>query len=184
MERTAGIAECPAGGYHIQSDYGFLEFRDIRPLPEGETSLAKVVGTSLYNMAMPLIRYDIGDDIEIYNEPRSCSCGRTFPLVKAIHGRSEDTIITPEGRYVTSIFIIPEFVRGIRFIQFVQEQINQLAVRVVPTAHWDETEHEKLNNYTQRLVGTSMSIRTDVISEKDLITDQSGKRRAVISRIK
>lgn len=51
------------GGYHIDADYGLLEFDNPRTSGDNGTILARAIGTSLYNIAMPLIRYDVGDDI-------------------------------------------------------------------------------------------------------------------------
>jgi len=181
MERTAGISQCLEGGYHVVDDYGLLEVIDRKPGLGGDSSSGQVVGTGLYNMAMPLIRYEVGDTIELFDEGRSCACGRTLPLVKAIHGRQEDVVVTPDGRYITSIFILPEFVRGVRFAQFVQETEKTLSIRVVPGAGWDSAQAEALQARAGDLVGPGMDIRIVQILEEDILTDPSGKRRAVIS---
>src|SRR5690606_37357121 len=104
MERTAAISQCMHGGYHVVQDYGLLEL--LEPRTDGETVVARAVGTSLHNWAMPLVRYDIGDEIELFPDPPpACPCGRGFPLVKRIRGRSRDVIVTPDGRHLTSLFV-------------------------------------------------------------------------------
>lgn len=180
MERTVSISQCLEGGYHVNSDYGLLETIETSYGNNGTFLTGRAVGTSLYNLAMPLIRYDIGDEIELYKEPRSCPCGRTLPLVKAIHGRSEDVIITPDGHFITSLFIVPEFIEGIRFAQFVQVSSDEIAVRVVRGRSWKEGTENRLVLYTQRLLGPSMRVQLDFTSPEGLIRDQSGKIRSVI----
>lgn len=184
MEGTVAISQCLEGGYHVNSDYGIMEFNNIRTSSDGATLLGQAVGTSLYNLAMPLIRYDVGDDIELFAEPRTCRCGRTLPLVKLVHGRSEDTIITPEGRFITSMFIVPEFAEGVRFVQFVQESKTDLHINVVPEKEWDARQEEELAYYVTKLVGTGMKIHIHKVTQDDIVTDASGKIRSVISCVK
>jgi len=180
MERTVSISQCLKGGYHVNNDYGVLEVTEKTPGNGGAAFTGRAVGTSLYNLAMPLIRYDIGDEIETFPESKSCPCGRTLPLIKAIHGRREDVIITPDGRFITSLFIVPEFVGGIRFAQFVQVSDNEMEVRVVPNLEWNDSTERQLLQYTRRLLGPSVRLRLDLTSREGLIRDQSGKIRSVI----
>ena len=152
------------------------------PVPDGEPGYITV--TDLSNFAMPFIRYDVGDDIEFFPETEPCPCGRTLPLVKVIHGRSEDIIITPDGRLVTTMFVLPELMKGIRFVQFIQELPTVLHVNVVPGETWTEGESEKLSCYVKKLAGKEMDVRMHQITQNDIITDTSGKTRTVISYVK
>jgi phenylacetate-CoA ligase len=103
MEGTVAISQCREGGRHVNTDYGILEFTNVRPSADGSTLLAEGIGTGLHNRVMPFIRYLIDDTFELFPEPQTCPCGRTFPLIKAIHGRQIETIVTPDGRFVTSL---------------------------------------------------------------------------------
>jgi phenylacetate-CoA ligase len=177
MERTAAISQCMHGSYHVVQDYGLLELLD--PRTDGDRIIARAVGTSLHNMAMPLLRYDIGDEIELFGDPPpACPCGRGFPLVKGILGRSRDVIVTPDGRHLTSLFVLPEMVRGVLLSQFVQESRASLCIRVVPDRDWSLLERDRLLGYASRLVGPSMKVRIEV-AEKEEILDPSGKIRPV-----
>jgi len=177
MERTAAISQCMHGGYHVVQDYGLLEL--LEPRTDGETVVARAVGTSLHNWAMPLVRYDIGDEIELFPDPPpACPCGRGFPLVKRIRGRSRDVIVTPDGRHLTSLFVLPEMVRGVLLSQFVQESREELCIRVVPDREWSPSERDRLLGYAARLVGPAMKVRVEV-AEKEEVLDPSGKVRPV-----
>jgi phenylacetate-CoA ligase len=180
MERTVAVAQCPQGGYHVNSDYGIMETAAAPGNANGGATLRRVIGTGLHNRAMPLIRYDVGDHIELFSDERSCPCGRTLPLIRVIHGRCEDAILTPDGRFITTLFIVPEFVSGTRFVQFVQEVEDGLQIRVVPGPEWSESSAATLIEYTSRMTGHDTNISVKVISEADLIRDQSGKLRCVI----
>jgi phenylacetate-CoA ligase len=180
MERTVGISECLEGGYHVNSDYGLLQFEHPRVGEDGRRTLARVIGTSLYNFAMPLIRYDVGDEVELPVDDRICPCGRTLPLVAAIRGRCQDIIVTPGGNYVTALFIVPEMIAGTRFVQFIQTAEQRLEVRVVPDTQFSEDTARQLGSHTRRLVGAGLKVEVRTVEETDLIRDKSGKVRSVI----
>ncbi len=179
MERTVAIAQCLDGGYHVQADYGVLELPSIRRAADG-TRLGRVVGTSLYNLAMPLLRYDVGDDVELLPSPRRCSCGRTLPLVKAVHGRSEDTIVTPDGRFLTALFLLPGLAENVRGAQVQQQSATELTLLVVPGPGFSAADRDRLAAIGARLAGSGMRFRVVRARDEDLVSTPSGKRRVVI----
>lgn len=180
MERTVAISQCEHGGRHVNSDYGILEFTNVRPAEDGSTLLAEGLGSGLHNLVMPFIRYETGDTFELFREPRACPCGRTFPLIKAIHGRQEETIIAPDGRFLTSLFMLPELVSGLRETQFVQEAADRLVIRAVPGDEFNTAQEEMLKSFTQKLTGPSMQVRVVRCASIDLQRGRSGKLRTVI----
>jgi phenylacetate-CoA ligase len=184
MERTAAISQCQLGGYHLNSDYGMMELIRTTSSSAFGTIIGRSVGTSLYNYAMPLIRYDIGDIIEMYTEPTRCRCGRSLPLVRTVRGRTQDIIKTPDGRYITAAFILPEFVSGVGFAQFVQESRGHMQILVVPTDDWNPNEQEKLKNCAGRLLGASMRVEIRTVRQSELVSDSTGKQPVVISKVK
>lgn len=180
MERTVAVSQCEHGGRHVNVDYGVLEFINHRPAPDGDAVLAEGIGTGLHNRAMPFLRYETGDTFELFRESRACPCGRTFPLIKAIHGRQEECVVTPDGRHLTSLFILPEFVAGLREAQFVQEGADALTIRVVPGDAFDTAQEERLLSFTQKLTGPTMRVRLARCGPADLVRTAGGKRRMVI----
>jgi len=184
MESAVAISQCMEGGYHINSDYGILEFEDPRPSENEATMVGRAVGTSLYNHVMPFIRYEVGDDIEFFAEDKTCPCGRTLPLVKVIHGRSDDMIITPDGRVVITLYVLMKFGAKLRFAQFIHESPAVLHVNVVPGEMWADGDNDEMLRYMKELTGKEMDVRVHRITRDDLITDPSGKTRTVISYVK
>ena len=81
---------CPAQtGMHIFDDYLYTEI--INPetgevLPDGEEG--EIVITTLVKEGAPLIRFRTHDLSRII--PGSCTCGRTYPRLDTIKGRSDD----------------------------------------------------------------------------------------------
>ncbi len=87
-EETNGIAlECPYGNMHIMEDNVFVEC-----LSNNRFSLVgqgEAIVTSLHNFAMPLIRYNLNDEIIIENASL-CPCGNTHRIIRTVSGRKNE----------------------------------------------------------------------------------------------
>ncbi len=92
-----GVATpCDERRTHLSEDLMIVEPVDAdgRPVAPGEPA-AKIYLTNLYNRAMPLIRYEITDEVTVLREP--CPCGSAHRCVADIYGRLDDTFFY-EGR--------------------------------------------------------------------------------------
>lgn len=88
--------QCPSDRhFHVQSEHVHLEIlrSDGTPCAPGE--VGRVVVTDLHNFAMPLIRYELGDQAA-FGPP--CACGRGLPTLQTLAGRTRDLAIDPTGR--------------------------------------------------------------------------------------
>lgn len=178
MERTVAIAQCLKGSYHVQSDYGVLQFEGERKV-DGR-KLARVIGTSMYNRIMPLIRYEVGDEVELMNNSESCPCGRALPRVVAIHGRSEDIIQTPDGRWITAAFCLVETDDPVKAYQLHQERVNRVRMLIVPSLEWSAQDESRLRARAQAMLGEGMSVVIQTCRDADLVRSPTGKLRVVI----
>jgi len=81
---------CPGGeGMHYWDDYLYLEIIDPvtgENVPDGEPG--EIVITTLVKEGAPLIRYRTHDLSRII--PGKCSCGRCYPRIDTIKGRTDD----------------------------------------------------------------------------------------------
>ena len=87
--------------FHFFPEYSYVEFRIDRDkkIESNNDDLYEIIGTNFCNYAMPLIRYKTMD---FSTEARfSCLCGRHYPLVKKIIGRSQDFFINKTGNLIT-----------------------------------------------------------------------------------
>ncbi len=89
---------CGHSRSHLSEDLVIVEpvDEDGRPVAPGERS-AKVYLTNLFNRALPLIRYEITDEVTILTEP--CPCGSAHRCVADIQGRLDDVFVY-DGRRV------------------------------------------------------------------------------------
>ncbi len=96
---TGRIAsECPLGGcLHVHEENVLLEVirEDGSAAAPGETGLAVV--TPLHSYATPLIRYELGDGIELSPEP--CPCGRSLLSIRSVAGRVREKLRRRDGGY-------------------------------------------------------------------------------------
>ncbi len=91
--------ECPAGSLHLWSDRLLFEVLDPATGAVSEEGHGELVVTTLEREAMPLVRYRLGDVVEVSNA--GCACGWRLPTVR-VSGRS-GTAIRVAGRGVRAI---------------------------------------------------------------------------------
>jgi phenylacetate-CoA ligase len=126
-------SQCPAGGgYHVCIEAILLELvdRDGNDVAPGERG--RVVLTSLYNFAMPFIRYDIGDLAVAAEGP--CRCGSSLPRLEAILGRQRSVFTFPDGSQYSPWkwrAIFRPHIHAVQ-IQLVQTEADRIEVRYVP----------------------------------------------------
>jgi len=88
-------AECRAhDGLHLSMRSAYFEVRDVetgRPVEEG---VGQLFITTLMNLGLPLIRYDMKDLVRITHQP--CACGRTSPRIW-FRGRADDRFVLKTG---------------------------------------------------------------------------------------
>ena len=131
-------------GLHIDTERSIMEVVDIdgNQLEKGEE---EILATSLYNYAMPFIRYDTGDLGYIIDDV--CGCGRGHRLLKELGGRSVDVLITPEGKNVHGwffLYIFWEYCKGVKEYQVIQEKLDKIVIKIVPEEDFDEGQLDKI----------------------------------------
>jgi phenylacetate-CoA ligase len=97
-ERVAAIGTCEHGRYHVLTDYGNVSLLELEP-----GGVCELVGTTLGNAAMPLVRYRTGDTVLPSADAHACPCGRVFPTVEAVFGRQEKSVTLPDGRIIARL---------------------------------------------------------------------------------
>lgn len=80
---TGGLAgECPHGSLHLWADRAIFEVYDPQTGRISAEGSGELVVTPLFREAMPLVRYHIGDRVEVTNE--DCRCGWALPVVRVL----------------------------------------------------------------------------------------------------
>lgn len=171
--------QCP--GYHVNMDSVLIEFiRQGRNVQSGERG--RVVVTNLFSYAMPVIRYDLGD-IGVMSTENSL-CGRAFPLMKVIEGRSDACIVLPGGRELSPLFFfgIMKPVRHIEKWKVIQTRMNHISIHVVPKSGFGKADENLILNRCRKEI--SQDVKISIQKTAYISRERSGKIRAVVSHVK
>jgi len=178
-ENVVSIGECEKGSLHLSSEFGWMELVDNEgnPVPAGKPG--KIIGTGFTNFAMPFIRYDTRD-VAVMSD-KKCSCGRSLPVVSSIEGRSEDIVVTPDGRMVGRLDAAFKYSNGIELSQILQEDTQSMTVRIVRGENYSSRDIDRLEIELRKRLGHKIKINycfVDTIERTSL-----GKLRFVISSV-
>lgn len=179
---TALIAhECPQGGMHILSDAVILELVDAegRPVRDGEPG--EIVITDLYSHEAPFIRYASGDMAVM--SARQCSCGRALPLLERVEGRSNDSIVAPDGRIINSLGLIYSVreIEGIEQFRIYQKAVDTFHVQLVTNADFPSDAEQRLRQKWSSLLRSPLQIVFEYLPA--LACERSGKFRYIVSEL-
>lgn len=181
-ERVIFAAECDVHqGRHLCSEYGITEIvgRDFEVKGVGEEGV--MVATSLHNHAMPLIRYVTNDMSAI--RAAQCECGRGLPLMDDVTTKAEDSLTLKDGRIISPSVLTHPFkpLTTIEESQIVQEDVDEVVVKIVPSIGFTEADESALIHRLQERLGDDVKIRVELVEK--LQRTKSGKFKWVISRV-
>lgn len=162
-------------GLHVNADSVYVEV-------EGGGPTGPALVTDLTNLAMPLIRYRVGDVVTLSD--RSCGCGRGLPLLEKVEGRDADYVVTPAGGLVSGISLTENFalhIAGAAQVQIVQEEVTLLRVRLVPGDGFGDRSRRQVAELVASTFGPAMRHELEVVSAIE--QEPSGKYRFCVSKV-
>ena len=169
-------------GLHVITDCAILELvkdgENVSPGEEGE-----IVVTGLYNYAMPLIRYKLGDIGVMSEEDYKCPCGRGWPIIKSIEGRTDDFLTLPSGRVISprTINVIDD-IPGIIEYRTIQKKRDTFCVQVVPGNNYStETDRQIEQQIRLGCVGENVNVEIELVN--DIPRERTGKLKTIISYV-
>jgi len=184
-EAGAFAFECREGGVHVASENIHLEIlREGRPVADGEEG--EVVVTVLRNLAMPLIRYNIGDWAR--KLPGRCGCGRHSPRIELTNTKVVDLVSTSSGGVASGQFfdyilieLIDRGLRGIRQFLVIQKSLDRFIVQVVPGPEFGPECLELFERRMRQQLGEQIEVAFEKVSE--IPREPAGKIRCFRSEI-
>ena len=164
-------------GYHINSDWLLVEVPTHDPKRSSE---GPILVTALYNQAMPLIRYEVGDTGTLLHEP--CNCGRGLPLMRPTGGRTVDYFEIPDGSTVSpyAMTYSMEQVKGVRQFKIVQTSTDRVTVNAVTESGREQTIATEIRSNLGKLL-PGVAIEVQVV--EGIEPDSHGKFRVVHSHV-
>jgi phenylacetate-CoA ligase len=176
-ETVAAASECEAGRMHVWPEVGVIEVLGEHTQASGHAG--ELVCTSLINGDMPLIRYRVGDRGALA-KGTTCSCKRTLPVLSHVEGRIDDTLYTRDGRRIGRLDPVFKSDFPIREAQIIQETLESIRVRYVPTDTWTPEAAPALIEQLRSRMG---DIRVELEQVNAVPRGANGKFRAVICNL-
>jgi phenylacetate-CoA ligase len=172
-------AECPHGRMHVNADFVVVE-------SVGRGPASPLILTSLWNDAMPFIRYRNEDCADLLEE--SCGCGNNFPLMSLQVARVSDNFVLPDGRVVHGEFFTHLMYgsEGIRTFQFHQTAPDHIRLWVVPDGQANAAARSRvLEDAVRQIKALTPAAMTIDVCESDAIPlSSAGKHRFTRSDVR
>jgi phenylacetate-CoA ligase len=174
-------AECECHtGMHVNPAAVFLEYEPM----EGARSedLHEILVTDLLNDGMPLIRYRVNDCV--IPSPEPCSCGRTYPLIRKVVGRTADLFQLENGDKVPGVSLTNRVLQvcpGLKKVQIIQETLSDFQIRYVRGAGFQPNDLDLLRKNLGRFLPENLNWTFEEVA--DIPRERSGKTRFCISKV-
>jgi len=186
--------QCPEKeGYHIDVDSVIMQFVDKNGDDVGNGERGEVVYTSLFNHAMPFIRYgtnDVGVRLD-----GNCACGRNLPLMSVAEGRNNSFLVFPDGHIVSPMSFIETLkafvlVKEIEQYRVVQDRKDMVEI-LVKKAH-EGVDEERIRAWLltnilrdlPKVENVDLSgVKFEVEFVDDLPSTRTGKLNVVTSKV-
>ncbi|MFO1023647.1 MAG: hypothetical protein U1E70_00565 [Acetobacteraceae bacterium] len=173
--------QCPeAAHFHVMAESVLVEVLDDtgRQCAPGETG--RVVLTPLQNFAMPLLRYEIGDEA-VVGSP--CACGRGLPVLQQIIGRTLDVLTLPDGSQRRAELRHYRLARltAVTEYQVVQRALDRIEVLLVLNRPLTGDEEAEVRALAVAAFGPEFTI--DIRIVETIARTPAGKLRPFLSMI-
>ncbi|MGH3824006.1 MAG: phenylacetate--CoA ligase family protein [Pseudonocardiaceae bacterium] len=165
---TGSLAgECPAGRLHLWADRLVFEVHDPRTGRMSREGSGQLVATTLYREAMPLIRYNLEDTVEV--DYSDCDCGWHLPTVRVL-GRSAfgypvGGVPVTEHRLEEIVFGLPDRY-GVLFWR-ARAESEVLRVQIEVTQEHRDAAVADLTAHVQRQLGVRCVV--EALAEGSLV---------------
>ncbi|MCK4364539.1 MAG: phenylacetate--CoA ligase family protein [Thermoplasmatales archaeon] len=180
MELRRNAWECPQHeGYHMDIDSVVMQFiKDNEEVSAGQEG--KITFTGLFNYAMPIIRYDIGD-VGVPSK-EMCSCGRGLPLMKILEGKLMDFLKTTDGRllspHLAKGFLL--FVQGVNMFKVIQESKEKVKILIVKNIDYKEETNVTIEKTFKKMLGEDVVVDIEFV---DKLKREGRKYKVIESKV-
>lgn len=121
------------GHYHLAKEHLLVEILNEQGTPVPSGTIGRVIATPLFNLAMPLLRYETGD----YAIPISnLQCSISNHGLSRIVGRKRNLFLHPDGSrimpHLAVTDIMPFGIRKFKLVQITQQDIEFRYVPLYP----------------------------------------------------
>ena len=173
---------CPKGFWHANQESVAIEI-EASSVAEGENGAGEIVVTPLDIVAMPFIRYRLGDVGSLPDG--DCPCGRTLRLVSQVLGRSGELYRLGSGRMLSPnfwshLFRADQLVHCVSRYQVVYQPNDSISIRIVPGIDFTSATEGYLLRRLDELLGSEIRVVVETVTYIPPLP--SGKYQAIVNR--
>lgn len=164
--------------YHLNPLFGYAENAK-------DDDGYELIGTGLWNEAMPLIRYKTQDYGKIADTLERCEeCGKLWKTVYKLDGRKQYYLTTKQGTKFPGLSVrVDKFIWDyVSIFQFVQNKPGEIELHVVPRHSLTKEAEERILEAQKKRLSEWFEPIT-LVKESEIPLTNSGKRRLVIVNI-
>ena len=176
-EEAACASKCCLEHYHEDFELGHMEL--YNPITNNNGITGQLLVTGFQNLAMPFIRYKVGDTATFADY--ECQCGLKSQLILDIDGRNEDYILTPEGTRIMRMDYIFKDSATIKEGQVVQKEKGSIVIRIVRRDNYDTIEETKIRRIVKEMISPTIKVYFEYVSKIE--RTKAGKFKAVVSML-
>lgn len=189
--------DCPVYGQYGARDFGlvgseceehdglhlnpFSVFVELVPI-EGSQGLFDLIVTDLTNRSFPMIRYKINDCVQTISQ--QCACGRGFPKISNIVGRTTENFVLLNGDVVPGVAVTNRVIKvcpGIEKMQIEQRSEPDFLIRYKKGIGFAASDLDSLKKGLQSFFGNDVRYTFEEVAE--IPREVSGKTRLCISQV-
>jgi phenylacetate-CoA ligase len=176
-EFAVSMTSCRLNNLHVDMEFCIVEVE-----VEEETDeyvRGPILVTGLAPSATPFFRYRIGDVGT--RSKRPCPCGRAGDVFLDVDGRTDDYIMTPDGRLIGRLDHIFKDMHDVAEAQICQDRKEAVEIRIAPRISFNRSSEDHLMREIRRRLGTEIEVGLVVMQE--IPRERNGKFRAVKSSL-
>jgi phenylacetate-CoA ligase len=164
-------------GMHIDTERAILEVADEKG-KQVINQEGRILATSLYNYALPFIRYDSGDLGVISDE--ECPCGRKMPLLKEIIGRTNDFLKLNNTIIGSPVITVLMGKFDMEQYQIIQKATDAISCKIVKGKTYKKEDEAFIRDSFVKHVGR-INIEFDYVDS--IPTTPAGKYKFIINEV-
>lgn len=178
-EGCGNASHCEHFAYHEDFELGILELINDDGDPATDEP-GGVVCTGFLSPEAPLIRYQVGD-VASWSPEVGCPCGRSSRVLKEIHGREDDYVVTPEGRRIMRFDYLFKDTASVRECQVIQRHLGEVTLLVVKGSSYTEEDERFLRRQIARWISPGLEVDFRYVDA--IPREANGKFQAVKSEL-
>lgn len=183
-ERSCLASSTDTGRYYFNPAYGRVELMpsDEDEISDGKRNVA-IVSTGYWNEAMPLVRYDTGDQATV---PANADRRQLDTIALGLEpffgiaGRRGEFVYGVDGTQICGLNQLPREVGNLLQLQVVQDQIGRITIRVLAGPSFGLRDRLMLERNARSKIPEDTALQIEMVDR--LETTAQGKAPFIIRR--